>query len=129
MREFDTLQICPLHLSDVATLPWEMQKVIFQHTSLSLRYLNILRYLRRKQIATVVLQLSCKFTSKETVSHVISEIWRDESEQKLVAMATSLEQNRAKIGRVYFKHRQNIQRDFDLLKAGWFKKWLQGNVP
>jgi len=78
MREFDTLQICPLHLSDVATLPWEMQKVIFQHTSLSLRYLNILRYLRRKQIATVVLQLSCKFTSKETVSHVISEIWRDE---------------------------------------------------
>jgi len=23
------LQICPLHLSDVATLPWKIQKVIF----------------------------------------------------------------------------------------------------
>jgi len=27
----NTLQICPPHLSDVATLPWEIQKVIFQH--------------------------------------------------------------------------------------------------
>jgi len=26
------LQICPFHLSDVSTLPWEIQKkVIFQH--------------------------------------------------------------------------------------------------
>jgi len=25
----DTLQICPPHLSDVATLRWEIQKVIF----------------------------------------------------------------------------------------------------
>ena len=25
----DILQICPSHLSDVATLPWESQKVIF----------------------------------------------------------------------------------------------------
>jgi len=23
------LQVCPSHLSDVATLPWEIQKVIF----------------------------------------------------------------------------------------------------
>jgi len=27
----NTLQICPPRLSDVATLPWEIQKVIFQH--------------------------------------------------------------------------------------------------
>jgi len=27
----NTLQICPPHLSDVATLPWEIQKVTFQH--------------------------------------------------------------------------------------------------
>jgi len=27
----NTLQICPPHLSDVATLPWEIQKVICQH--------------------------------------------------------------------------------------------------
>ena len=25
------LQICPSYLSDVATLPWEIQKGIFQH--------------------------------------------------------------------------------------------------
>jgi len=49
------LQICPSHLSDVATLPWEIQKIIFQHYySCTLYYLH---YLRRKQIATVVLQL------------------------------------------------------------------------
>jgi len=32
LRQFDMkiLQICPPHLSDVATLPWEIQKVILQ---------------------------------------------------------------------------------------------------
>ena len=43
-----TLQICPPHLSDVAILPWEIEKVIFQHyysytcrpTSDYLRYLK-----------------------------------------------------------------------------------------
>jgi len=31
LRKFDmnTLQICPPHMSYVATLPWEIQKVIF----------------------------------------------------------------------------------------------------
>ena len=49
----NTLQICPPHLSDVATLPWETQKVIFPHYySYTLNYL---RYLRRKQTATVAL--------------------------------------------------------------------------
>jgi len=51
----NTLQICPTHLLDVSILPWEIQKSHFQHyysyTS------DYLRYLRRKQIATVVLQL------------------------------------------------------------------------
>jgi len=42
------LQICPPHLSDVATLPWEIQKksfsaVLFIHNS------GYLCYLRRKQ--------------------------------------------------------------------------------
>jgi len=27
----NTLQICPPHMSHIATLPWEIQKVIFQH--------------------------------------------------------------------------------------------------
>jgi len=49
----NTLKICPPHMSGVATLPWEIQKVIFQHYyAYTSRYL---RYLRRKQIATVVL--------------------------------------------------------------------------
>jgi len=49
------LHICPPHLSDVATLPWEIEKSHFQHYySYASDYL---RYLRRKQIATVVLQL------------------------------------------------------------------------
>jgi len=49
------LQICPPHLSDVATLPWEIQKSLFQHYySYTSDYLH---HLRRKQIATVVLQL------------------------------------------------------------------------
>ena len=42
------LQICPPHLSDVATLPWEIQKSnFFQHyyTCTS----DYLRYLRRKE--------------------------------------------------------------------------------
>jgi len=50
VRKFDMkiLQICPPHLSDVATLPREIQKksflaVLFIHTS------DYLRYLRRKQ--------------------------------------------------------------------------------
>jgi len=37
------LQTCPPHLSDVATLPWEIQKVIFYsiiHTSDYLGYLT-----------------------------------------------------------------------------------------
>jgi len=49
-RKFDMkiLRVCPPHLSDVATLPWEIQKksfstVLFIHTS------DYLCYLRRKQ--------------------------------------------------------------------------------
>ena len=40
------LHICPPYLSDVATLPWEIQKSHFQRTS------DYLRYLRRKQTVT-----------------------------------------------------------------------------
>ena len=43
----EILQICPSHLPDVATLPWEIQKsfstVLFRHTS------DYLCYLKRKQ--------------------------------------------------------------------------------
>jgi len=51
-----SLQTCLPHRSYVATLPWEVQKSHFfshyySHTS------NYLRYLKRKQIATVILQL------------------------------------------------------------------------
>jgi len=51
----NTLQICPSHLSDVATLPWEIQKCHFQHYYLYT--LDRLRCLKRKPVATVVLQL------------------------------------------------------------------------
>jgi len=48
-----TLHICPLHLSDVATSPWEIQKkVIFQHYYLYTS--ELFNYLRRKQIANSV---------------------------------------------------------------------------
>ena len=58
----NTLQICPPHLSDVATLPWEiLKKVIFQHyysyTS------DYIRQLRRKQTATVVLRTQLEIKS------------------------------------------------------------------
>ena len=54
LRKFDTniSQICPPHLRDVATLPWEFQKVIFNsiiHTYFTSDYLL---YLRRKQTVT-----------------------------------------------------------------------------
>ena len=46
------LHIRPPHLSDVATLPWETQEVVFQqYYSYTSDYLH---YLRRKQIATIV---------------------------------------------------------------------------
>ena len=41
------LHICPPCLSDVATLPWEIQKVIFS-TVLFMHTLDYLRYLKRK---------------------------------------------------------------------------------
>ena len=49
------LQVSPAHLSDVATLPWEIQTSFFNinihNTS------DCLRYLRKKRAAAVVLQL------------------------------------------------------------------------
>ena len=57
LRKFDMniLQNCPPQVSCVAILPWEIRKSHFQHyyscTS------DYLRYLRRKQTATVVQQL------------------------------------------------------------------------
>ena len=57
------LHICPPHLSDVATLLWEIQKkVVFQQHYSAISDSDYLHYLRRKQIATVVLQLNCLLT-------------------------------------------------------------------
>ena len=57
------LHICPPHLSDVATLLWEIQKkVVFQQYYSDISDSDYLHYLRRKQIATVVLQLNCLLT-------------------------------------------------------------------
>jgi len=42
------LQICPPHLSDVATLPWEIQQSHFQRI-LFIHTFDYLRYLRSKQ--------------------------------------------------------------------------------
>jgi len=35
LRKFDikSIEICPPYLSDVATLPWEIHKVIFNNTT------------------------------------------------------------------------------------------------
>ena len=56
--DINSLYICPPHLYTVATLPWDIQKSHFQqYTS------DYLRYLRRKQTATVVLQLICLLTA------------------------------------------------------------------
>jgi len=44
----NTLQICPPHLSDVATLPWEIQKVIFHHYYLYTS--NYLLYLEENKL-------------------------------------------------------------------------------
>jgi len=58
MRKFDmkTLQICPPHLSDVAILPWEIEKVIF-NIIIHIGLLQIIYATSKKQIAAVVLQL------------------------------------------------------------------------
>jgi len=42
------LHICPPHLSDVAILPWEIQKKSFSAV-LFIRSCDYLRYLKRKQ--------------------------------------------------------------------------------
>jgi len=61
------LYVCPPHLSDVATLPWDIQKksfstVLFIHTS------DCLCYLRRKQ---TVIHLP---TSPENVTTLACEL-------------------------------------------------------
>jgi len=48
----NVLHKCPPHLSDVATLPCEIQKSHFNSIIRSLNTLDYLRYLRRKQNAT-----------------------------------------------------------------------------
>jgi len=50
VRKFDMkiLQDCPPHLSDVAPLPWEVQKKSFS-TDVFTETSDYLRYLRRKQ--------------------------------------------------------------------------------
>jgi len=50
MRKFHMkiLQVCPPHLSDVTTLPWEIQKKSFSAV-LFIPTCDYLRYLRRKQ--------------------------------------------------------------------------------
>jgi len=48
----NVLHICPPHLSDVATLPCEIQKSHFNSIIRSLNTLDYLCYLRRKQNAT-----------------------------------------------------------------------------
>jgi len=73
------LHTCPPYLSDVATLLWEIQKghfstVLFTHTHARTHARththtsDYLCYLRRKQIATVLLQLSCLLYVANTAS-------------------------------------------------------------
>jgi len=56
------LHICPPHLSDVAILPCEIQKVIQRYYSYILQVIRLFSYVRSEQTATVVLQLSCLLT-------------------------------------------------------------------
>ena len=53
------LHICPPHLSDVAILPYEIQKVIQRYYSYVLQVIRLFSYVIT---ATVVLQLSCLLT-------------------------------------------------------------------
>ena len=46
--DINSLYICPPHLYTVATLPWEIQKVIFS-TVIFVHTSDHLRHLRRKQ--------------------------------------------------------------------------------
>ena len=58
--DIDSLYICPPYLYTVATLPWEIQKVIFQqYYSYTLQIITLSQ---KKQTATVVLQLICLLT-------------------------------------------------------------------
>ena len=53
LRKFDIkiLQICPPHVSDVATLPWEIQKKSFPAVSF-IRTSDYLRYLKKQTVIT-----------------------------------------------------------------------------
>ena len=57
----EIIQICLPHLSDVAILPWEIQKVIF---SIIIHVLQIIYVTsdENKIIATVYCSFSCLFT-------------------------------------------------------------------
>jgi len=96
------LQVCPPHLSDVATLAWEIQKksfstVLFIHTS------DYLCYLRRKQTAihlptplenvtTLTCELQTFFTWLK-VCCVLSNVGSSEKSQLWVVVGVS-ENNR-----------------------------------
>ena len=66
----NNLQTCQPHLSDVATLPWEIQKKSF--STFLFKTSDYLHYLRRKQIATVVLQLYTVYRST-TDNYTVSQ--------------------------------------------------------
>ena len=58
----ETLQICPPRLADVATLPWEIQKVAFDST-----VHDYLRYPSRKQ-TVIHLPTHLKMSARELVN-------------------------------------------------------------
>ena len=62
MRKFDidSLYICPPYLYTIATLPWEIQKIIF--SSIIHGYFRLFMLSQKKQTTTVVLQLICLLT-------------------------------------------------------------------
>ena len=96
------LEVCPPHLSDVATLPWEVRKksfstVLFIHTS------DYLSYLRRKQtvihlptLLENVITLTCElqnFFVLLKVCCVLSNVGGSEESQLWVVVGGS-EKNR-----------------------------------
>jgi len=103
LRKFDTiLQISPPHLSDVATLPWEIQKKSFS-TVLFIHASDYLCYLRTKQSAIhlptppdSVTTLTCKlqnFFIWLKVSCVFSNVGCSEESQLWVVVG-GCEKNR-----------------------------------
>ena len=76
------LQICPPHLSDIATLPWEIQKSHFQHIHTYFCHTWDTVYIETKyniEISTDIklLYTSARFTNVHAAKFLSVSAWND----------------------------------------------------